>query len=692
MTTPSKTLNINATLTRAKSHAKKGQLSEAKELYHIVLAAFPQNQQAKKGLKALQKDQVNKNNPSGPPQVQLDSVIALYSQGQIQKTLSALETLIKDYPNTPLLYNISGVCYQALGQFETAVKSYEQALAIKPDYADAYSNLGITFHELGQLEAAVKNFEQALAIKPDFAEAHSNFGNTLKELGQLEAAIKSYEQALAIKPDIAEVHSNLGNTLKELGQLEAAIKSYEQALAIKPDNADAYCNLGITFHELDQLDAAVKSYKQALAIKPDFAEAHNNLGATLKELGKLEAAIKSYEQALAIKPDYADAYCNLGITFHEFGQLEAAIKSYEQALAIKPDFAEAHNNLGATFKELGQLNAAVKSYKQALAIKPDYADAYSNLGITFHELGQLDAAVKNLEQALAINPLHQLSNYQLARIFLTNRNFIQAINYFQASQHMNWEENILLCLYKLKRFEEFKNKLIQVVSRSKPSNSASLLNALSVHYSYNFGIENPYNFCPNPLDFIFQTQVPELLNDNFIFVNELLRDIFTLKIDTRIQDRLKFGTQSSGNLLKREEVSFKKLSTIIKALIHNYYMDHRNIENDFIRLFPENIEFSNSWYIRMKKGGHLNSHLHENAWISGAVYLSIPEQIKNSNEGAIELSIDGDNYPRLQNQYTKRIIKLNVGDIVFFPSSLFHRTIPFDSNEERICIAFDVSV
>jgi hypothetical protein len=31
-----------------------------------------------------------------------------------------------------------------------------------------------------------------------------------------------------------------------------------------------------------------------------------------------------------------------------------------------------------------------------------------------------------------------------------------------------------------------------------------------------------------------------------------------------------------------------------------------------------------------------------------------------------------------------------VGDIVFFPSSLFHRTIPFESDEERICIAFDV--
>ena len=161
MTTPSKTLSINATLARAKSHAKKGQLDEARQLYHSVLAAFPQNQQAKKGLKTLQKGQVNKKNPSGPPQAQIDAVISLYSQGQAQEALSASETLIKDYPNTPLLYNMSGACYQALDQLDAAVKSFEQALAIKPDYAEAHSNLGSTLQELDQLEAAVKNYEQA---------------------------------------------------------------------------------------------------------------------------------------------------------------------------------------------------------------------------------------------------------------------------------------------------------------------------------------------------------------------------------------------------------------------------------------------------------------------------------------------------------------------------------------------------
>ena len=434
MATPSKTLNVNATLARAKSHVKKGQLDEARQLYHRVLDVYSQNQQAKKGLKALQKGQRNKKNSSNPPQAQIDAVISLYSRGQVQEALSASETLVKDYPTTPLLYNISAACYQALGQLDAAVKCYEQALAIQPDFAEAHSNLGVTLKDLGQLDAAVKCYEQALAIQPDYAEAYNNLGITLNELGQLEEAVKRYEQALAIKPDYAEAHSNLGITLQELGQLEEAVKCYEQALAIKPDYAETHYNLGNTLQELGQLDAAVKSYEQALAIKPDYAEAHYNLGNTVKELGQLEAAAKCYEQALAIKPDYAEVHYNLGLTLQESGQLEAAVKSYEQVLAIKPDYAEAHSNLGITLKELGQLEAAIKSYEQATAIKPDFAEAHNNLGVSLQELGQLEVAVKCFEQALAIKPdfaeAHSnlgLTLHELGQLYAAAKRHEQAI-------------------------------------------------------------------------------------------------------------------------------------------------------------------------------------------------------------------------------------------------------------------------
>tara|TARA_B110000305_G_scaffold32642_1_gene31776 strand:+ start:227 stop:376 length:150 start_codon:yes stop_codon:yes gene_type:complete len=40
--------------------------------------------------------------------------------------------------------------------------------------------------------------------------------------------------------------------------------------------------------------------------------------------------------------------------------------------------------------------------------------------------------------------------------------------------------------------------------------------------------------------------------------------------------------------------------------------------------------------------------------------------------------------------FPKKVIKPKEGDVIFFPSSVFHRTIPFESDEERICIAFDL--
>jgi tetratricopeptide (TPR) repeat protein len=102
-----------------------------------------------------------------PTQTEINSVIALYSNGQVQEALDAIDALTKDYPNEPLLYNISGVCYKAIGQLDAAVKSFEKVLAIKPDYIEVNYNLGVTLKELGRLEDAVKSYEKAVALKHD---------------------------------------------------------------------------------------------------------------------------------------------------------------------------------------------------------------------------------------------------------------------------------------------------------------------------------------------------------------------------------------------------------------------------------------------------------------------------------------------------------------------------------------------
>ena len=123
------TIKTQRLLARAKKIAKKGELEEARKLYTTILEASPNNQEAKNGLLALEqgKDQLR------APKAEIQSVFALYSSGQIQEALDSVETLTKDFPKEPLLYNIRGACYKEIDQLEKAFKSFEKAVDLKPD-------------------------------------------------------------------------------------------------------------------------------------------------------------------------------------------------------------------------------------------------------------------------------------------------------------------------------------------------------------------------------------------------------------------------------------------------------------------------------------------------------------------------------------------------------------------------------
>ena len=115
-----------------------------------------------------------------PPQDQLQSLVNLYSQGQLQLALKQAETLVQQFPQSAILFNIQGAVLKGLGQLDASVEAYNKALAIKPDYAEAYNNMGNALKEQGKLEEAIEAYNKALAIKPDYAEAYYNMGVALK--------------------------------------------------------------------------------------------------------------------------------------------------------------------------------------------------------------------------------------------------------------------------------------------------------------------------------------------------------------------------------------------------------------------------------------------------------------------------------------------------------------------------------
>ena len=479
------------------------------------------------------------------------------------------------------------------------------------------------------------------------------------QLAQAEALAKSL---IASYPQVFVLHHVLSLSLDGQQKYAEAVTSYQNALKLQANNTDCLFNLGIALTNVNRLDEAVSAYQQALKVQPSFFEAHGNLGTLLQRQGKLDEAISSYQAGLTINPQDARGYFNLGTVLRDKGELQAAVAAYQKALQLLPNYTDAHNNLGETLRDQGDMPAAVKSY----------------------------------QAALALNPSHPNANYNMAEFLYLAKNYQEAITYFERSQLEDWQARKLVCLYKDFKFDAFKANR-DALAGGMP-NTSPFVATLSTHFSINTDTPDPYNFCKNGLDFVYQNKI---LEADSTLLKDLLNDIDTADIAERKQGRLTNGQQSAGNLFKRPEASFRALAELIKQEFLNYKNKFAQADCELILSFPTELEFTSSWYVKMQQGGHLNAHIHEIGWISGAVYLAMPSE--NGIEGAFEYGTHGDDYPMMHisglppktmASFPTAHILPKVGDIVLFPSSLFHRTIPFfspfNSNDTRICIAFDL--
>ena len=131
------------------------------------------------------------------------------------------------------------------------------------------------------------------------------------------------------------------------------------------------------------------------------------------------------------------------------------------------------------------------------------------------------------------------------------------------------------------------------------------------------------------------------------------------------------------------------VKTALQQKIEKYKQHFKNCDQGFINCWPKHYELR-AWMISMKSGGFLKSHNHEYGWITGSFYLQIPKYHDNDDSGNIAFSYQGPNYPTKNKEFKITSKKIETRDIVIFPSSLFHHTIPFKSSEERICFVFDL--
>ncbi|HHO59209.1 MAG TPA: tetratricopeptide repeat protein [Thiotrichales bacterium] len=134
------------------------------------------------------------NSPSAPPpQPQLNALVALCNAGQVVRAEQVCRDLLRNYPQSPMLWNILGGVLTQQEKYEQAVQCCNTMLQLNPGFIQAYYNRGVALQKLGRLSEAAASLRQAIQLKPDYAQAHSDLALILLLQGDFAQGWKHHE-------------------------------------------------------------------------------------------------------------------------------------------------------------------------------------------------------------------------------------------------------------------------------------------------------------------------------------------------------------------------------------------------------------------------------------------------------------------------------------------------------------------
>ena len=419
-------LKTERQLIRAKKLVKKGKFDKAKEIYTSILKISPNNQIAKNEFFALEQIQVK-----NPAKAQLDNIMDLYSSGHIMESLSAVNLMIQDHPNEPILFNISGACFSSIGPIDSAIQAFKKAISLKPEYSEAHYNLGVVFQKNSQNDDAYNCYEKAIKINHAYPQAHNNLGMIDLKRRKLDAAVKCFEWAIAYSPNYVEAHNNLGAAFQELMLFEKAKEQYEKALLINPKFAPALNNLGAACEIFGLTEQAFNNYTNAINEDPNYSEAHRNLSVIKKykkndtQINQMESLYKKTHLTITDRRNLcfalAKVYDDLGDNDQFFKFLNEGNDLRKQELNYKFSSSQkTHDGLLKAFKKTP--NILSKSIQKESNIRPIFILGMPRSGTTLVE--QIIASHEKVHGAGELNNLKNIVTPLLENHFNSNNKTI----------------------------------------------------------------------------------------------------------------------------------------------------------------------------------------------------------------------------------------------------------------------------
>jgi len=447
--------------------------------------------------------------------------------------------------------------------------------------------------------------------------------------GRYEPALALYREILGRRPKDVGILVNHGIAALQAGRTELAIDSLARAAAIKPDMAAAHFNLANAFYGCSRFREAAASYRRALELDPSNAAAHNNLGVALQKSNRGREAIASFKKAIEIRPDYAEAHVNLSQELGMIGDLEDAVAAGRRAVEASPRHCAAYDCYGLALVRAGRLNEAIAAFQTALSIDPRFVNGQINLAKAFIRNGSPGEALAVLDACLEAHPGNTAA-LAAKCVALNEAGDREALGHL-----MNTEDLI-------GRFE--------LEAMLGPVGLAEFNKALAEHVQAHPTLA----FEPDK-----NTTRGGYQSDNLL-------------------------TEPTSPIRTLEKIIGESVATYVRGLVGR-------LQHPFLAYIPAHTDMT-MWGVILKSQGHQSPHIHPPGWISGCYYVRVPREVAAAEAGQpgwIEFGRPHSLFGAKAEPAITRV-QPKEGLLLLFPSFFFHATVPFDSEEPRISIAFDV--
>lgn len=516
-------------------------------------------------------------------------------------------------------------------RFAEAEAIYARLAAADPAAAEPRHLLGMLCAQTGRDAQALGHLREAARLAPDNPAYLRHLGHACLGADQAEEAADAFRRLAALRPDLAEAHFSLGNALRVQGRLAEAAQAYRRAVAAEPRSPHARINLGVTLQTMAAYDDAIAVLRDAVQTAPDSFEARYNLGFVLALQRRFDEAAEAYRGALKLDPKSAAAHLNLGSVLQSQHKLDEAIASYRRAIEATPDLAQAHVNLAAALHETHDDAGALAAIRRATSLDPANAQAQVNLAQSLQATGDWAGAETTFRRALELRPGHAgaLGHFSIALQRMGKREEAKALLDYPA----------LLKTYRLERPQGFA--------------STAALNAALADHAHRH---------------------PTLMKDP-------------------PAKATKYGSQTM-EILNAADAPIVALQRFIEESVADYMKTALAAAKYPFAPKPVDAWRLHGWAVVLRSSGHQTPHFHPAGIVSGVYYVRVPASVRDAGTNEAGFIRFGHPLVGLPGAKTAEpaltaSLRPEEGMMVLFPSYFWHYTVPYESDEERISIAFD---